>query len=340
MNAEGKKYAKIVAMIVFSLFCVQAWIVHLLIFHVILPTDELTNTPLPEKNERHAVIHVGPHKMASSSIQKGIENDWLRLIKDNYHTPLLSDMPGNIQGHKACANLALCLTNVFPCHENFWPRMNKFFKVASEQDFNILLSSEVFDKPQVDLEKFKSLLQPWKRVRIIVVYRRFYEWLISVYFELHRPDTHSDSVNYPSLVEWLTEQNIMMHKNIMYTDTVVNRYRAFFDDVVILNMHESGNLLTKFHCDYLPNAPNACQNARRINEEQATNTAKDLDYIRLIAAFISTDIFERYCGHPGTGEFYNVQRSEEDMCVFRDCREVVEHEFGIRGEDASRFLQE
>jgi len=286
-NPEGKKYPKIVAMIVFLLCCVQLLMCHLRIFHIIPPIDELIKTPLPEKNETNAVIHVGPHKMASTSIQIGIKNDRLQLIKDNYQVPSLLDMPGKLTGHKVMANLAICLQNTQPCDKNFWLSVNTFFKVAPEFGFNILLSSEEFDNPKVNLKKFKSLLQPWKHVRIVVVYRRFYEWLISLYFEIHR-----NSVNYPSVVEWLTEKNIMLYKNIMYTETVVNRYRAFFDDVVILNMHESRNLLARFHCDYLPNAPNVCRNARRRNQEQRANTSKDLDYKRLIQATISTNSFE------------------------------------------------
>jgi len=231
-----------------------------------------------------AVIHIGPHKTASTTLQKAFLRDRSFLEKDNFYALSDEEMPGQYKQHKVGANLAHCLRyehTEIPCDPEFWPRITSTIEYISWKGKNLLLSSEELDQPHVDVSRLKHILAPFDNVRIVAVHRSFYEWLPSVYFELYRPGSMHRSKEeeaYPSLVEWLNEENISEYK---YLYTAADRFRDVFDDVVVLNMND--DIVSQFYCLNQLEAPASCQNSLGNKHlKTSNNKGHNLDYDRLV----------------------------------------------------------
>jgi len=124
------------------------------------------------------------------------------------------------------------------------------------------------------------------------VYRRFYEWLPSIYFELHKPKTLHRSTEvetYPSLVQWLSKDNIAYYK---YLYTVADRFSAVFDDVVVLDLYGDTDIVSSFYCSALSDATESCKNKGMKGDARIARTSIDqnLDYQRLVNIAVARGI--------------------------------------------------
>jgi hypothetical protein len=66
------------------------------------------------------------------------------------------------------------------------------------------------EKAAVKISMLKSSLEPKYHVRIVVLYRRFFEWVASYYAELYK--WSKTKYDFPSFVEWLRRQEIQSPK--------------------------------------------------------------------------------------------------------------------------------
>lgn len=206
-----------------------------------------------------AVVHVGPHKTGTTSIQSMILRTLPELKKDGY------SVPGNWSHSKLAVNMA----DLVSC---FWKDQFKDtasgtcdtdalreMETIAHENGNLLLTAEAFAYDITDMNKVTSALEPWKDSTIIVVYyRRFYEWICSYYnMETRYRPLHQRK----SFVEWLSDvQFIENHYNNMYTYGVVQRWKQYFNNVKVYNMHDtSKEIIAEFMCEAIPNAPNACE---------------------------------------------------------------------------------
>jgi len=207
----------------------------------------------------YAVIHVGPHKTASTTLQKIIWNGLANLFHDNYFVPTEKLLPGVQKRIKTHANLAFCLQKLSYCNVSLWSSFKHRSHVMAKMGKNILISSEELSQENVDIKKLYDILKPWKHVKIVVIYRRFYEWLPSIYFETNKNNACKTKI--PTFAEWLTNQTVA-HFSKIYTTSVIHRYQKFFEDVVVLNYHDR-NFLENFFCNTTPDAFHVCNGMKK-----------------------------------------------------------------------------
>ena len=135
-----------------------------------------------------ALVHMGPHKTGSST---NIDN----LRKDGYEMPWVVDKNGNLCGDHRLdslhgkyllfnqANFAKCFVppsarGRIPCNPDL---LLSGLEIAQRRS-NLFVSAEAF--ANLDSEGLKMLsgyLSHWDEVTIVVFYRRFYDWLSSMY---------------------------------------------------------------------------------------------------------------------------------------------------------------
>ena len=265
-----------------------------------------------------AVLHVGPHKTGSSSLQWSMHWFHSPLRNDSYAVP---DISGYWHAPKDMANVAVYLRSKFsvcgppasyiPWYEQFnttWGSFTRYVRENSEQ--NLLMSSEEFDHPGVDLGVLYGALRE-RQVRIIVTYRRLYDYLRSNHFELAR------FYAMPQFVDWYTPDALLgapecdecadcdecrAKSEILkgaycavtsHSAGVVARFRQRFSDVTILNMHEP-RMVARFYCEAVPHAPHACAYAEDIERPRRINQHSTLAYRELAHAALSGGLLHNF----------------------------------------------
>lgn len=238
-------------------------------------TDTVTTDKAQTKT---ATIHVGPHKTGSTTIQNlmcsSLRED---LAEDGYSVPM--NIPGPFTEGKSMANLAIHLQN--GNNEAAWSAFETF--LSENTNSSILFSSEELDKPSVNITKLRSsLLEAGYKVKVVVAYRRLFEWISSLYAE-----TYVIPVNHeiPSLVEW-SRNNALSSQNPLQPSVVAARYRTYFDDVQVVNVHDEESLGVNFFCSVLRNENgHACQKIKAHDHNTRMNMRKnDLDARRICYA--------------------------------------------------------
>lgn len=206
-----------------------------------------------------AIVHIGPHKTGTTSIQAytAILHD--ELGKDNYEMPwaLLAHDLQHVNAEPYINlnqfNLVSCLQDI----KELWPEakcnpalIDATSKIAASKK-NILLTAEEFARTDiVHIDRLKSLLKPWKNVKIVAYYRRFCDWLFSYWHQFAK----YQSVEYRhSFPEYISNVEAMeqLHDHT-YTVGAVSHYRVYFNDVVVFNMHDMGeyrDVSEIFYCE-------------------------------------------------------------------------------------------
>ena len=249
----------------------------------------------PPTTVKYAVVHVGPHKTGTTTIQALSEKFMKSLAMDNYHMPWVNIANGKRIGNtkktgQNQVNLATCFYSdalaegcpdaapektqeQFPCNDKF---LKNGLKIAAH-DKNVFITSEEFDRGFVDIQALRDYLEHWDRVRIVVYYRRFYDWTFSIYDERMK--------KYPigTLIPAFHDMNEFFDSTgeIKYSMQVFQRYKNFFDDVIIVNMHDPSKDLTEaFYCDAMPHAEHTCNKVKKMIEtREKSNQSKGNTYI-------------------------------------------------------------
>ena len=113
------------------------------------------------------------------------------LQRDSYAVPSII---GKFSSYKDMANVAIYLrtkrsacgtpATSIPFYDQLrdsWPSFKRFLRENSERD--VIMSSEEFDNPSIDMEMLRGALVN-RHVRIVIVYRRLYDYLRSVHYQL------------------------------------------------------------------------------------------------------------------------------------------------------------
>jgi len=95
-----------------------------------------------------------------------------------------------------------------------WEHFEADARGALAEGKHFLLSSEEFDKPDVDILKLASSLAGFE-LRVLVAHRRFDSWLRSLHLELNQhplvgeKNISNVAEQYTALADWLTEKTIV-----------------------------------------------------------------------------------------------------------------------------------
>eukprot|EP00985_Skeletonema_marinoi_P024888 scaffold17752_cov80-Skeletonema_marinoi.AAC.4 len=232
-----------------------------------------SSQPLPTK----VILHVGPHKTGSTAIQTSLQLDL-------YHKSLASDnymlLPGD-QGYSMKKALSRCLNfSGKKCPTDIMKQMKK----ARSNSHNILISSEQFDYYR-PMKQIQAFFKHFDSIQIVVVYRRFSEWLASWYGQDRRNHwkdwNPSSSMNFVDIV---TKKGVRgWYKNDRYSINAYNHYNEYFN-VSWLSMHANkGDFRSKcteyVQCQCRSQENTKCQSDEKSEIQHCSNDEMAYDEI-------------------------------------------------------------
>lgn len=207
-----------------------------------------------EENGATVVIHVGPHKTGTTTIQSELASQASLLQVDGW--TFHHDGLANKSHHGSHCYMGTERER----HCKHWLKSVAMFK---EKQNKVVMSDEGWCMA-ADLGQLASDLSELTTI-IVMYYRPFYEWIASLYRE------HAKEYASPTrFAKWLSNET--MHKyafgNWNYVTSVYRRYAAHFSDVRVHIMGPS--LMTDIVCDDL-NASQTCSwfRAAKIGKENA-----------------------------------------------------------------------
>ena len=148
-----------------------------------------------------AILHVGPHKMGSTSLQAGIAKFKNELAKDGFDVPGVKNGRQRLAGSAAqvrCSSKSADFdeaTLLFPspltCKDRDvkggWRMLRKAIDHAHSRGRSVLLSAEDFDLPEADLEQLADALHDFNLTTVVML-RPFFEWISSVHGQVSGRD--------------------------------------------------------------------------------------------------------------------------------------------------------
>jgi hypothetical protein len=236
----------------------------------------------------HFVLHIGPPKTATTTIQCTLHQMSENLAKeDSYYflgktCPNLGHHMGNnetaIHGHHLLMGL-----NGGNSDTRGYIALKARMDYHRSQGNNIVYSNEGFANHMVDQNVTWELLQDlfvgWK-VRIVIGYRHYFEWIRSLYYQQYLHDKkymknwpgQGRGVAHPSFLEYLDYHLLRWETNDLSVDgghiarsfghhltlSTYHKFSPHFDDVQIFNLYDEGAVATNFVCNMLPNADSTC----------------------------------------------------------------------------------
>ncbi|GFH61090.1 hypothetical protein CTEN210_17566 [Chaetoceros tenuissimus] len=253
----------------------------------------------------HAVVHMGPHKTGTSSIQDASKKFQNELRKDGYEMPwaiaiedpIVSNRKPNAwirQAHNQ-VRFAKCFipetfANKFSCIEDL---LSAGQEIAKKRK-NVLISTEFFDEiDATGIDKLTTYLSRWDEVKIVIYYRHFYSWIYSYYNQMGKGQKLRDQ-NFADFIQ--NNTLFAKHTNTAYTAPLIKRLKASGirdDDIIIINMHDKslGGPVESFYCHDTIKTPNTCE-AVRNEKEIALNGSISLDEIHLTYAAIEAGLYK------------------------------------------------
>ena len=218
------------------------------------------NSKKSNKEEKTAVIHVGPHKTGTTAIQLALRK--IPLEEDNYFARTSFPKTRNDVRFATCFLPKTHLSSRrHSCDKSYYDLLKSQWTTGQ----NVLTTAEAFDYPEIDLESLRNYFKPWDNVNIIVYYRRYYDWLGSYYNQLVAKKVKYSDENMNSIIFHLTDSNWVESKTEQYTTHVIERYRRYFKNITVLNFHESMGVIESFYCQGIQDATNACRTVQMMN---------------------------------------------------------------------------
>eukprot|EP00977_Amphora_coffeiformis_P010160 scaffold2363_cov159-Amphora_coffeaeformis.AAC.22 len=280
------------------------------------PSD-VSSSPIPSNctqvTKPWLVLHVGPPKTGSSSIQAALgQFHDASLTADNYsHEKWIFQIGDDKQRcvlpmanvlRKTEMNQPKKLEHSNFCWEFFLSRMERL----ANQQRNVVMSDEVVattarhvkDLEYSFVDRMIEDLGPTFRLAVIVVYRRYFDLLNSQYNQKYKaavgkkesnewPGSGGEHVpSYPRFVDAILEA-LKEGKSVYGTtpEQVLPAFRGKVDLLYVMDYHD-GDLLTNFFCNALPDAPQTCQTIRDLEARPpSVNVGTSLvEYDRLSTA--------------------------------------------------------
>eukprot|EP00533_Pseudo-nitzschia_delicatissima_P003290 CAMPEP_0116113954 /NCGR_PEP_ID=MMETSP0327-20121206/19771_1 /TAXON_ID=44447 /ORGANISM="Pseudo-nitzschia delicatissima, Strain B596" /LENGTH=865 /DNA_ID=CAMNT_0003607321 /DNA_START=47 /DNA_END=2645 /DNA_ORIENTATION=+ len=265
---------------------------------------ETNNEAEEKKPKNNLILHIGPQKTGSTTLQDawqkpfGVLSSPLKM--DNYHFEYIP--AGRLDYFNCDVNSKW--GNYINCKAS--PKLKNVIQSAKRNGQNLLLSDENLD------ERFPEALRDviddddWD-VTVIVMYRRIHQWLHSWYNQIHKTDNMDGKGNVlltkdghpyrrehtqwpgeggnpiPSFSTWYKDFTkyfdksdlVSKHRSIAFK----NSFKPYFNNIVVHNMHQDGDLVTNFMCDTLPDARKSCGLLKKRSiRVPRDNASIDLDY--------------------------------------------------------------
>lgn len=239
----------------------------------------------PNAKKTVAVIHVGPPKSGTTTLQAFTEKFVNELKEDGYHMPYDWSPTYEIREPNQAA-LAACFfddrkVDRFECE----PELGFAAIEIDLEGKDMLVSTEFFSKEDLDKKKLAKYLEVYDEVIVCVFYRRYFEWFVSYWNERVK-----GRINTPTLDHWLWDHTIFKLLNNYYekemdilppyTYSIIQRLEENFDNIKVVNMHNGKDNNVQFFCEVIPNANHTCEAVKALQDEgvESKNPSKDTIY--------------------------------------------------------------
>ena len=266
--------------------------------HIKLAAAADVETGLPATNKRRLILHVGPSKTATTSLQTDLSSLQGELHADGfayagrYYFPYTNATTGDFYLNRSetplleAAHSMLKRCELVPrsdCCATFSDQLDTY-PGSKKQSRNIILSEEPFGNQWREAKDWKAIRTAigdhWQ-VTVVVGYRRFYAWLPSARFQRERidrnpaqkgpwPDNCGREIR-PFFPDWWKH----WQGTFSYTANILEALGSTFP-VRIINLHneEQRSPLTTLLCDIMDGeAKKACQRSiQRDKQPTVMNT--------------------------------------------------------------------
>lgn len=254
-------------------------------------------------NERpKLVIHIGPHKTATTTTQTELTFFQDRLALDNYvylgrlYHPY-SNSERMVLNRTPDSTLQTYFRDMFQkcwkptkveCVKDLRDLLHSQFKTFDRPMPNLLISDEALLKLYDDQKNsdrnenyimLKEILGRDFDIVIVVTYRRFYEWLPSAKHQKDKPTGESSKTMWPGKSRTGTSPQPLFPENQTMSSIIDSWSREhFFTEstyetlreiaapnfvVKVVHMYSKMSVRTNFLCNAIPNAAQSCRSSRR-----------------------------------------------------------------------------
>jgi len=204
-------------------------------------------------------LHVGPLKTASTTIQWVAKQQCVRtaaLEKDNMILLTSDDLPDELNK---------CINNKFRASEYCSQYLNDIFQKFRGENKTLFLSHErISSFNEIESWKFwREALINWD-VHIIVVYRRTYEWELSLFNQRYKLDhmtfdkwksTKLEIQNLRQVFDsTISKKNIRLRR----PSNIYNFFLKSGHRVEVMNMHAEGDVVKDLFCKHIKRANATC----------------------------------------------------------------------------------
>ena len=221
---------------------------------------------------RTIYLHIGPLKTGTTSIQASLLPEKIReaATKDGFGLWGPKTMHFKVN---SCFRLQRSFQECKPILSNF------FANIAKNNVDKVLISHEMIGASLLHVSSTQNRTQLWNmmymdflkdyKVKIIVGYRRYYEWKISMANQIFKLHCRCESC---CKADFLSVSNIF-ESNLFEQVAPVNYYTTFpslFEgSISVVNLHEGYDILERVFCGIVQDAPELCHAIKVYNQEAA-----------------------------------------------------------------------
>lgn len=244
------------------------------------------------KKKKNLYLHVGPGNMATATIQNSMIADESLLQKDGYCIFPMYPL-GEILLTTQATSTETAEEQIQSRRE--WQLFMSKLDQCHEQHKHVLLSSKWLGL--VNRSTWDILLEPaferWNFV-VVVGYRRYYEWLPSVYFQLYQGAKDTDIPSMETFIHSVSKPQVLYTENYLRHWMSLVRYGGTSStndkkqdnnefDFLVYNMHDNHNVLKTLYCNVLPSTTTTCHKYSQ-DMQYVSRVQSSIDYDRLIIA--------------------------------------------------------
>lgn len=274
----------------------------------------------------HFILHIGPPKTATTTIQCGLENLSAELAQeDSYYyigkrcpqmaSPKMPNKETGIPGHNLMKGL-LTANPKTRGFEELKARMEWHLARGNNIIFSIeAMSTHLEDKKEV-WDLLLSLFEDWN-IRIVIAYRYYFDWLRSMYYQnyigaRYEKWPHQQGKKHADFIGFLEYHLDCKEKNEIGTDgrgfghhlteTAFKKFAKHFHEIRIFNLHQEGDLVTNFICQMLPTAHKVCKILSEQNQDTINapvrRASQSFDAVRIAEYAYDKDLIDKNVSKP------------------------------------------
>lgn len=297
---------------------------------------------IEESTEPRVILHVGPHKTGTSSFQEFIFSHHDYLFSDKLVFPRGDEkLRGRFRNFENHLNFAHCMIKRYTvdngniarkqCKGSILPHLNVYLNQTYHQGKDILLSAEDLDRSEIDYDRIRSSLKPYKQIYIVMQHRPIFEWVKSWYDEIINLylTTYLYSQNnarvFPSLMHFL-KMNPKGFKRDADISSLHRRYEQNGFPVVVLPWHTEKARMERLFCE-IDKRSHTCQAIKNGTIKEAHDTRSSQNFLHelyrweyMTLYYNTTNKFRDVTKHrKKVNKKYLMERMKEhNITVFKD----------------------